>query len=465
MRNRFPSLVINSVIGFCLTITSEVGAQTMYFQTNNYLAGAIDSSFVSRPLLANDGSPLFISAGTLQPDGKILLIVKYPVVVHSDIVRLNADGTPDPAFHPDFISSSTYFPPERPIVQKDGRIFLLMDTDVGGRHLIRLRADGSLETIFDFPVEGVTSEKDGSLLVWSGSDESGSSVLDRIGADGSRDRSFSVTLRGGQAYARVRKVVEQDDGKIIVLGQFTSVNGREKKGLARVDHDGLLDEAFAVPADIANSFASRGYSLAVESDKRIVVKTQIENSPGQFTDVIAILREDGSFEQYILNSDDGVPVTQMQDGKWLFFAGLPPPVLYRLNLDFSYDQDFYCPILPVLETIMLQPDGKILAAGRLGDVNEPAGTWQLFRLLPDANYSFSFQSMTRLATGEVELTFNVPASCYDCNYTLQTSSDLQRWSDLVLNVHPKDDKATVDFVDPATARSTPQFYRVKIVAL
>ena len=66
--------------------------------------------------------------------------------------------------------------------------------------------------------------------------------LARLNSDGSLDTSFGNGQAGvnGTVYA----MALQSDGKLIVAGGFYAVNGTSHNGIARLNNDGTLDTAF-----------------------------------------------------------------------------------------------------------------------------------------------------------------------------------------------------------------------------
>src|ERR1043166_4500027 len=100
-------------------------------------------------------------------------------------------------------------------------------------------------------------QKDGKLLVaglvgkLNGKSFPG---LVRLEKDGSTDRTFhcwttdqSSTNTADQINARIIGIAVQDDGKIVISGYFSKVNGIEHEHLARLNPDGSLDESFRTP--------------------------------------------------------------------------------------------------------------------------------------------------------------------------------------------------------------------------
>ncbi|MFN9954236.1 MAG: delta-60 repeat domain-containing protein, partial [bacterium] len=64
----------------------------------------------------------------------------------------------------------------------------------------------------------------------------------RLNVDGTLDTSFMAGLSG--ADATVNAVAILGSGKVLIGGQFTSVNGTGRAGLAMLNTDGTVDTAF-----------------------------------------------------------------------------------------------------------------------------------------------------------------------------------------------------------------------------
>ncbi|MES2696456.1 MAG: immunoglobulin domain-containing protein [Verrucomicrobiota bacterium] len=210
--------------------------------------GTLDLSF--DPGAGLSGAP---SAMILQPDGKILLGGEFSVVNNSpraNLVRLNADGTVDSSF-------SQVIPPNRAVwamaLQPDGRIIAGGPfTTVNGapaKHLVRLETTGERDPNFDIGtgpegwVHFLSVQPNGSIFVAGGfSTFSGATVggLTRLLPSGARDTSFGPMTGLTSLYTLVR----QPDEKLVIGGLFYSLNGVERRALARLHSDGTLDLSF-----------------------------------------------------------------------------------------------------------------------------------------------------------------------------------------------------------------------------
>lgn len=207
----------------------------------------------------------------LQSDGKILLAGTFdnfagqPV---TGLLRFLPDGTVDPSFPLTGIENLQVNParvlPGTVVslrVLPDDRIY------IGGgfnrvrgvtRHgVARLNADGSLDATFVPPTNGaVASGTTGSMLFYTlgpvtpaegvylfGTFRPDLSVAAdsalRLRPDGSIDGTFHVTTDFQINFGAV-----QADGKLIVTGQFTRLNGQPRTGYARLNGNGSTDASF-----------------------------------------------------------------------------------------------------------------------------------------------------------------------------------------------------------------------------
>ena len=193
-----------------------------------------------------------------QPDGRTLVHGQFSGIGlpgNSGTVRLLPDGSRDSSFvsaaDGEFISTMQ--------LTKNGEIL------IGGGFtrkqrpfragLVKLRQDGRLETGFNPPemFGGVVSElsvdSQGRIAAAGNakaSAVSNASALARFLPDGALDVSFRPPLFIGFAdsEAFLTAVLAQDDGRVIVAGEFTRVGNAERVGLVRLNPDGSVDESF-----------------------------------------------------------------------------------------------------------------------------------------------------------------------------------------------------------------------------
>jgi uncharacterized delta-60 repeat protein len=229
--------------------------------------GSLDLSF-------QDWFPGFavvnIYAIAVQADGKVLIggyFDKTTNPTRKNIARLNIDGTVDNTFNPiiALVEASNFASIEDLVVQSDSKILVggafSSVNGVARRHIARLNANGTLDTNFqpialggsvNYGVYSIVLEDHGHVLL-GGFPGITRPYIARLNPDGSMDTSFEVGL-GPDSY--VDRMALQPNGGVVVRGEFTSINGIPRDGLARL-HAGLirynLDEPIPLPAGRSGS--------------------------------------------------------------------------------------------------------------------------------------------------------------------------------------------------------------------
>lgn len=171
---------------------------------------------------------------------------------------------------------------------------------------------GSLDSSFDpgFGIDGKVNalaiQRDGRIVVsGSFSHVDGQEHVDlaRLNTDGSVDATFHPPLLAGTysfSAAQVNAIVPQPDGHLLVGGIFTQADGSPHAGLVRLRSDGSLDNDFAPAFDRISGvvhFAPVGiYALAIQSDGRIVAAGVFSSVNGQARRGVARLMADGTLD-------------------------------------------------------------------------------------------------------------------------------------------------------------------------
>lgn len=210
--------------------------------------GSLDPGFV--PGLPENGS---LGSMALQPDGRIVVsggFTSFAGHTSSRIARLNSNGTIDASFTANGINGTV----SRAIVQPDGRIMIsggfATVQGVARNRVARLLSDGSLDLSFNpgsgpnNVVFGMHVQFDGKvLLVGNFTSYNGTTRnrIVRLNADGSLDTSFDPSAG---ANASITGVVSTDAGMIMIWGPFSTFNGVARNALARLNPDGSLDQTF-----------------------------------------------------------------------------------------------------------------------------------------------------------------------------------------------------------------------------
>ncbi len=159
--------------------------------------------------------------------------------------------------------------------------------------------------------------------------------------------SKSAFLNGEGVNGEVAAVAVQADGKIVLGGTFSAVNGVPRSNLARLNSDGTLDTEFA-NSPVAG-VSGPVHALAVAEDGSIYVGGTFNQAGGVATTGLARYLPDGSVDRdFAAKLEPGIngtvfAVAVEADGKILVggnfatLAGQPRKNIGRINPDGSPD--------------------------------------------------------------------------------------------------------------------------------
>jgi len=240
-----------------------------------------------------------------QPDNKMLISGDFTSYNNNSInklVRIYPDGNIDD----DFVNNlgSGFNEESRSItIQSDNKIVLAgYFTTFNGnskKYLIRLNSDGTEDTTFYNNLtswgdgSGVSSnlfdvkiQSDGKILVGGAIytlNGDSRNYLIRLNSDGTEDTTFYNNLTSwgdGSAFNNaVNKIIIQPDNKILIVGQFTSLNGQTRNYIVRLNSDGTEDTNFYT--NIGNGANEKIWSILLQSDNKIIIGggfTQFNNT-------------------------------------------------------------------------------------------------------------------------------------------------------------------------------------------
>jgi uncharacterized delta-60 repeat protein/uncharacterized repeat protein (TIGR01451 family) len=329
-----------------------------------------------------------VNAVGLQPNGAIVAGGAFTIansVTRNRLARLNADGSLDFTFAS--MPGGAADAVRALALQTDGRIliggdFLTYD-GINRSHFARANLDGTLDWQFD---------------PGSGLDQSAYAVVE----------TFTDT--------------NQTVRKILVGGSFTLANGAPRHYLAQFNDDGSVDPGFDA-SNGASGLDGSVWAIAVQGDHKIIIGGDFLSINGVARNHIARLNPDGSLDYSFNNpgtgADDSVRALTIQlDGRILVgglftnFNGTVQNRIVRLNADGSPDPTFNGGVGGdgAVYAIALQPDNRILLGGeftRWGGVTRN----HLTRLNPD---------------GSVDTTINFGAGCdnFVASLVVQTNDSI-----------------------------------------
>jgi len=343
-----------------------------------YLAdGTLDTTFGSNGSVGNVVGPTNFGAEivdlAVQADGRIVAAGAARGSSFSTLAydfaaaRLNADGSRDPTFNGgNALQVDWVGAPDRAtrvLLQPDGKIVLAGQATTvyvpatgsqdSAMALVRLNADGSLDTTFGTGGRAVTSfglleagqaaalQPDGKIVIAGRvADNLADSHLGaaRFHADGTPDASF-----GSAGQVRYNEVAEatalalQPDGRVLLALAHNDA-GNTGFGVVRLNADGSVDTTFGA-SGLARLEAGPGVDaplgLALQADGRIVVVGSSLNAATSFDFVVARFLPTGAVD-----------------------TGFGTGGFYSLDLfrgrDGAYD-------------VLVQPDGKLLVSGSAGN--------------------------------------------------------------------------------------------------
>ena len=200
-----------------------------------------------------------------------------------------------------------------------------------------------------------------------------SSSFGQVKLDPGFNPNIFIGGREGSFNHGVAAVALQADGKIIVGGDFTNVNGGTRYNLARLNSDGTLDWEFDPPS-AATDFVQ---DIVVQPDGKILYTGRAPESAGSHNRTIVRLNPDGTTDagfhvpeaygvsQIILAPDSKIYIA----GHFRTVDGERRCYLARLLSDGRLDETFATTIVEHPSTeggqvrAALQADGKIILAG------------------------------------------------------------------------------------------------------
>ncbi len=333
------------------------------------------------------GGTTALSASAVNAEGRILIggrFLRYNGVARNNIARVLPDGSLDTSFDPGAGTNDNIM---SLAIQPDNKVLLggSFTTYNGSSRfrLARANADGSNDATF-IPGSGpnanvyeILVQPDGKILIagpFTSYASTSRNGIARLNANGSLDTGFNPG--SGFVGGVVNGLALQPDGKILVCGMFTAFNGSSRKGLARLNADGTLDTSLD-PGTGVNQFTGIS-SLALQPDGKIMIVGSFTSYGGTARGHIARANSDGSLDLSFnpgsgtLSSGDINGIALQPDGKSLItglfdaYNGTARRYVARVNANGSLDTSFD-PGTGFLRTpynTHVLPDGRIIITGQ-----------------------------------------------------------------------------------------------------
>lgn len=343
-------------------------------------AGAVDAGFN-----ANTGADYPVSAIAQDAAGKVFVggyFSEINSLPRAHVARLEANGHVDLTFEPGLGANNRVL---CILPQPDGKALIGgIFTSFNGTNrsrIARLNADGQLDLNFNGgsgpngDVLAIAQQEDGKVVIvgeFSAVDGTDRGRVARLTSAGTVDLDFNTSIG---ANGTVTSVAAQSDGKVIVGGDFTLINGTNRNRIARLNSDGTVDPAF----NSTNGANGRVECLVVQPDGKVIIGGQFTSVNGISRARMARLNGNGSLDLGFNPGADGIvlSVALHSDGKVLmggdFFSvsGVSRPHIARLNASGGLDT-FFNPGVGANDTVSalaFQRDGKALASGFFNMMN------------------------------------------------------------------------------------------------
>ena len=395
--------------------------------------GTRDTTFTTN---TGTGANSAVDSIVTQSDGKILVAGDFTTfngTTASGIVRLNSDGTADTAFVTNTGTGAASGSADPIAIQSDGKIlvggsFSIWNGNTVNR-IVRLNSDGTADSQpgLSATVNSIAIQSDGKILLggaFINFDDVTVNRIVRLSSGGTRDTTFT-TNTGTGANGAVDSIVTQSDGKILIIGQFTTFNGSTVNRTVRLNSDGTRDTAFTTnigtgaesgpdptnpwddspgPSDID--------SIAIQADGKILLGGRFETWDSSTVNRIVRLNSDGTRDTaFTTNTGTGAnstvySIVAQTDGKILLAGGFntlngtTANRTVRLNSDGTRDTAFTTNIgtggNSTVWSIAVQTDGKILVGGQFNTWN---GTSALRIVRLNSNGTIDTAFNTNMGTG------------------------------------------------------------------
>lgn len=276
--------------------------------------GSLDNTFASGTGVgygwsSRGGHHVAINCIEVLENNKIYIagrITEYNGDITTHIARLNSDGTLDKSFklESNIHVGQANYGVKSIAIQDDGKIVVVgnihVSTNSGGRSFVfRLNDDGSFDESFTNADGNLSAwaracvvQNDGKIVVGGlfgaiGNNWGNNNII-RLNINGSLDPTFQSGTGCADASgisglgSSISKLVLQNDGKILVGGEFESFNGHTSKRIIRLNADGSLDPTFQSGTGISKSNSAANIvttatvtDIALQADGNILVSGEL----------------------------------------------------------------------------------------------------------------------------------------------------------------------------------------------
>ncbi|WP_281231473.1 T9SS sorting signal type C domain-containing protein [Flavobacterium gelatinilyticum] len=259
--------------------------------------------------LKGDGFDGTVRTISLQADNKLIVGGDYSSlngIITSSLSRLNPDGTIDEGF-----DTGTGFTGKiySSLIQQGGKIVLggsfTSYKGINSGRLIRLNSDGSQDLSFNSSIGALTGiiynmalQPDGKIIIVGSFTKYNNITVNRIArinSDGSLDNSF---ITGSGSPLLISDVKVLSNGKILAAGNFISFNKITANRIICLNSDGSIDNSF----NTGTGFDDDVNTIALQQDGKILLGGNFTSYNGYTANRIIRLNENGSVDETFTGS-------------------------------------------------------------------------------------------------------------------------------------------------------------------
>jgi uncharacterized delta-60 repeat protein len=199
----------------------------------------------------------------------------------------------------------------------DGKIYVggsfTSYSGVSTNRILRFNSDYTLDTSFNIGtgfnnlVQLIQRQSDNKILVAGNFTEySGTSFnrITRLNDDGSIDNTFNV---GTGFNSTVLALAIQSDGKILVVGNFNQYSGVSANRIIRLNTDGSVDTSFVTSAGLS----SAAFGVTIQPDGKIIVVGSFTTYSGATASRIVRLNTNGSIDNTFVTGTNGSLISEI----------------------------------------------------------------------------------------------------------------------------------------------------------
>ncbi len=346
---------------------------------------SLDGAF--KPML---GGQSYVRSLARQADGKLVASGSFYLAggkPMNGVVRLNPNGSVDTTLASPPVQGGTV---NGVLARGDGKLviggnFYRLDGQ-DYRDIALLASTGAVEaSVYVGGVNALAWAPGGRILAAMPH----SPGVRRLNADLSADTTFnpgsgiSNSVQPDGELDRINAVAAQSDGKVLVGGSFGNFSGFARQNIVRLNADGSLDGTFSSPVFTVFNFRSEIFAIALQSDGKILVGGRFSTVNGVPRSTLVRLNGNGTvdetFTSPINDSGGGVyTIQQLDDGRVLAggnFQVLEGADIYNnlalLNPDGSRDTSFGGSVTGNIYA-SLTGDAQFLIGGAFSAVNATA---------------------------------------------------------------------------------------------